>query len=295
MRYKRFIDRQIGRRLTKVRISEGISQGQLAKAIGVSVGAIQAYERGRSRIPTERLADIARVLRQQPGDLFAQPILPPTLGFYGRGADSHKIDADVAIKTACGVPMDAPGHLAWERWYSRIHSENRARVDAELAHILDPRNGIFHMQYRLMGWDNVERCIIDFGRMIFDVDQKPVRLQGIMLDITQEPRTSTTDDRIAAILATIKKHLMGAASLFLALLLDCGNHGRRIEADHLGQVDELDHVEAPFAALKTGNPSLRAFELLGELNLPETGPFALGDYQFYQPIMALAANGFHLF
>jgi len=212
---KRHVDGRIGARLTEVRKARGFSQGWLAKRINVSTATIQAYERGRARIAAERLKALADALRCRPDELLTprppeliQPklILPSTLGFYGRAAHSHKVDVDAAIKAACGLAADAPGHLAWQRWYDRIHPENRSRADHELARVLDPQDGIFHMQYRFTGYDGIERTIIDLGRMTFNGNQ-PVRLQGIMLDITHEPRSRTADDRIAAILATIKKHL----------------------------------------------------------------------------------------
>jgi transcriptional regulator with XRE-family HTH domain len=69
MAHKRPVNGRIGARLTEARKARGISQGWLAKRIGVSVGTIQAYERGRARITVERLEAIADVLRCEAGDL----------------------------------------------------------------------------------------------------------------------------------------------------------------------------------------------------------------------------------
>jgi len=57
--------------------------------------------------------------------------------------------------------------------------------------------------YRLLGVDGIERCIIDYGRMVFDGAGEPVRLRGLMLDITNEPRSNKTDDKIRRILAAV--------------------------------------------------------------------------------------------
>jgi transcriptional regulator with XRE-family HTH domain len=66
---KRRPDDRIAARLIEARKARGFSQGWLAKRIGVSVGTIQAYEHGRSRIPASRLAQMASVLDWEPGKL----------------------------------------------------------------------------------------------------------------------------------------------------------------------------------------------------------------------------------
>jgi transcriptional regulator with XRE-family HTH domain len=301
--HKRNVNEHFGPRLALARTTYGLSQRQLAKAIGVTVGAIQAYEHGRSRIPAERLEQMARVLQQEPGDLLkpsqsktlTRPnlIIPPNLGFYSRRAHSQKVDADTTIHAACGLPADAPSHLAWEHWYSRIHPENRAAVDIELAHLYDPNQGTFAMQYRLVGHDGVERCIIDLARMRFEAD-RPLRLQGAMLDITHESKTTAAANKRNAFVEAIKEYLKAAVGLLFPLL-HCGNKVRGIEANRLGQFYQLDDIQTPIAALKAGDPGLRSFELLGQLNLPDIGALALGNHQFDQPFMTLAMYGFHLF
>jgi transcriptional regulator with XRE-family HTH domain len=69
MTHKRRADGRIGTRLAEVRKARGISQGWLAKRIGVSIGTIQAYEHGRSRIPGDRLEALIGVLRCDPATL----------------------------------------------------------------------------------------------------------------------------------------------------------------------------------------------------------------------------------
>jgi transcriptional regulator with XRE-family HTH domain len=69
---KRPVDGRIGERLAAARKARGMSQGWLAKRIGVSVGTIQAYEHGRARIAVERLHALADALRCEPADLLKQ-------------------------------------------------------------------------------------------------------------------------------------------------------------------------------------------------------------------------------
>lgn len=69
MAHKRHIDGHIGARLAEARKARGMSQGWLAKRIGVSIGTIQAYEHGRSRIPSDRLEAFVGILRCDPASL----------------------------------------------------------------------------------------------------------------------------------------------------------------------------------------------------------------------------------
>jgi transcriptional regulator with XRE-family HTH domain len=69
MAHKRHADGHIGARLAEARKARGMSQGWLAKRIGVSIGTIQAYEHGRSRIPGDRLEALIGVLRCDPATL----------------------------------------------------------------------------------------------------------------------------------------------------------------------------------------------------------------------------------
>jgi transcriptional regulator with XRE-family HTH domain len=71
------IDPGPGQRLYQVRQHRGMSQGQLARALGVSVGTIQSYEHGRTHITIDRLLELAPALQCEPMDLLAEPGSPP--------------------------------------------------------------------------------------------------------------------------------------------------------------------------------------------------------------------------
>jgi transcriptional regulator with XRE-family HTH domain len=70
------IDPRPGQRLRQVRLFRHLSQGQLAKAIGVSVGTVQNYERGRVAISADRIAHLSRPLQCEPTDLLMVPGSP---------------------------------------------------------------------------------------------------------------------------------------------------------------------------------------------------------------------------
>jgi transcriptional regulator with XRE-family HTH domain len=67
------IDAMIGARLAEVRRHCGLTQRQLAKAVGVTLTTIQNWERGRTGLPGKRLAALANALHCQPIDLLMLP------------------------------------------------------------------------------------------------------------------------------------------------------------------------------------------------------------------------------
>lgn len=67
---------QIGHRLRQIREQRALSQGRLARLIGVSTGSIQNYEHGRVHIPDERIFQLALALHCRPEELLMPPGAP---------------------------------------------------------------------------------------------------------------------------------------------------------------------------------------------------------------------------
>jgi transcriptional regulator with XRE-family HTH domain len=65
----RRLDVEIGRRIRERRRAIGMSQVQLARAIGVTFQQVQKYERGANRVSFSRLMDIVVALRCHLTDL----------------------------------------------------------------------------------------------------------------------------------------------------------------------------------------------------------------------------------
>jgi transcriptional regulator with XRE-family HTH domain len=200
---------EMGNRIRLARERRVYTQRTLGSMLGVPFQRVQQYEQG-SKLSLDRIYTIADVLAIDPDWLLTgespteiTPITSLRLGFYGRNAGSTAVvDADAHVKAACGLPESS--RFAWDRWYNRIHSDDRLRVTSELRRL--ETEGVFEMQYRLIGWDGVERCIIDRGHMVLDDSTgQPMRLQGMMIDITRVPRTKTTDCAIKHILAVASR------------------------------------------------------------------------------------------
>jgi transcriptional regulator with XRE-family HTH domain len=63
------LDVAIGRRIRDRRRAAGVSQGQLARSIGVTFQQVQKYERGANRVSFSRLMEIVAALGCQLSDL----------------------------------------------------------------------------------------------------------------------------------------------------------------------------------------------------------------------------------
>lgn len=65
------VRQSIGSNIQMVRLSRGLTQTDLALAIGVSYQQVQKYELGRNRVPSDRLYDIALVLGVSVSSLYS--------------------------------------------------------------------------------------------------------------------------------------------------------------------------------------------------------------------------------
>jgi PAS domain S-box-containing protein len=97
------------------------------------------------------------------------------------------LDWDARLKTMWGLPPDA--HVDYEVGLSGIHPEDRPRVEAALAHCVDPMgDGVYAIEYRVIGIeDGVERWVSTHGRTTFENGQS-VGFIGAALDITERKR-----------------------------------------------------------------------------------------------------------
>lgn len=66
----REVDLHVGQRLKLRRTLLGLSQGELARGVGLTFQQIQKYERGINRIGASRLAEFAMLLGVSPGWFF---------------------------------------------------------------------------------------------------------------------------------------------------------------------------------------------------------------------------------
>ncbi|PZO89022.1 MAG: XRE family transcriptional regulator [Micavibrio aeruginosavorus] len=64
------IDRHVGQKVRQARIFRGMSQEDLAVAIGLTFQQVQKYENGSNRLSASRIYQIAKILRLKPAYFF---------------------------------------------------------------------------------------------------------------------------------------------------------------------------------------------------------------------------------
>jgi PAS domain S-box-containing protein len=124
------------------------------------------------------------------------------LGLYAWDPQTNALEWDARTRAIWGLPPDAP--VDYETWRRHIHPDDLARVDAAVAKCIDPGgDGVYEIEYRVIGWDGVERWVATRGQTSFQ-QARPVGFLGILLDITErkraEERLRESETRLAAIL-----------------------------------------------------------------------------------------------
>jgi len=76
---------------------------------------------------------------------------------------------------------------------SRIHPQDRAKVEAEILASQRRADGAYGVEYRVVLPDGGERLIDGRGRVVFDGGGRPLRLVGTSLDITRERKRGEQD------------------------------------------------------------------------------------------------------
>ncbi len=66
------VDVAVGARIRIIRKGKGMSQGTLAKALGLTFQQVQKYERGSNRVSASKLVEIARTLKVSPSELLGE-------------------------------------------------------------------------------------------------------------------------------------------------------------------------------------------------------------------------------
>jgi PAS domain S-box-containing protein len=106
------------------------------------------------------------------------------LGLYSIEIDGRKsrLNWDDRVRTMWGLPPGAKVTL--QVWLDGIHPDDRDRVEAAAARAYDPAgDGVYDIEYRVLGADGVERWVATRGETCFENEQA-VSFRGVALDIT---------------------------------------------------------------------------------------------------------------
>lgn len=86
------VDAMVGARVRLRRTMMGITQEQLASAVGLTFQQIQKYEKGMNRMGASRLLDFSRILEVPVNYFFDDGILESSQGLSEESSSSYKID-----------------------------------------------------------------------------------------------------------------------------------------------------------------------------------------------------------
>jgi len=106
----------------------------------------------------------------------------------------------------------AAGSTTYAEWEARIHPDDRARAHAAVRDAVERRTPEFRAEFRVVHpHDGTIRWLLGCGQVEFDASEKPVRMGGINLDITDRKRfeeaLSESDKRKDEFLATLAHEL----------------------------------------------------------------------------------------
>ena len=106
------------------------------------------------------------------------------LGLYSVQIDggADVLTWDNRVRSLWGLPANC--EVTYDIWESAIHVDDRERVRAAVARAYDPSgDGVYDVEYRVVGADGVERWVATRAQARFEHGQ-PVSLLGVVRDIT---------------------------------------------------------------------------------------------------------------
>lgn len=134
------------------------------------------------------------------------------LGLYSWDPRTNALVWDARVKAIWGLPPDA--HVDYEGWLGGVHPDDQAAVLAAVERCLDPDgDGVYDIQYRVVGVDGVERWVATRGHANF-VGRQPVGFEGVTYDITARKRAETLLAESEARLASILEQLPAGVGLY---------------------------------------------------------------------------------
>jgi transcriptional regulator with XRE-family HTH domain len=84
--------RELGERIASARKAHGMTQQQLAEALGIAQQTLAHYEGGRSRVPASMLPTLAELLTFSFDELFGKPIGQQA----GKGSSMSRLQQQIA-------------------------------------------------------------------------------------------------------------------------------------------------------------------------------------------------------
>jgi len=104
-------------------------------------------------------------------------------GLWDWDLRSNRVYYSDRWKTMLGYdPDEIEDHI--DAWFSRVHPEDKVRIQQELDRHLESRTATFSVEYRMMMKDGTYRWLLSRGRAVEDDRHQPYRMVGWQTDST---------------------------------------------------------------------------------------------------------------
>ncbi|WP_439405811.1 response regulator [Bradyrhizobium sp. DASA03076] len=108
------------------------------------------------------------------------------LGRYSWNPQTNELKWDEKCRAMWSLPADAT--VDYDTWRTAIHPDDLEAVEAAIQRCTDPQgDGVYDVEYRVLGNNSTERWIATRGQTHFEND-KPVWFYGVVIDVTDRKR-----------------------------------------------------------------------------------------------------------
>lgn len=193
-----FYETDVRERLMKILEEDGAFQNIEFQARTKTGGKIfgllscEIIDAAEGRLLVSTMTDVTDMKRLQEELLLASERMTLVLeasgaGIWDRDLKSNKVFVDEQWKTIRGYAAHELVDIH-DEWRSRVHPSDEKRIQKEMDDALKTMKNKFEIEYRMRRKDGMERWIRAAARITRDQENKPVRLTGIDVDITDQKR-----------------------------------------------------------------------------------------------------------
>src|SRR5215212_2402092 len=139
------------------------------------------------------------------------------IGTWAWDIARNRVIADANLAQMFSVrPDEAANGAPVERFVNAVHPEDRPRVEAILAEVVQ-RGGEYDVEHRLVQKDGSVRWITARGRCDHDEQGRPIRFTGVTVDITDLKRAQGAEELLARDLSHRIKNIFAVVGGLVSL------------------------------------------------------------------------------
>lgn len=169
---------------------------------------------------------------------------------YDGDMQTNTIWFNEALSTGYGYPKSKkPKPINW--LLGHIHPQDRPRIERAISKLLDSKKNTWTEDYRFKKYDGSYIDVRDRAYVLRDIDGKPLRMIGSILDITQQKELERAKDKFISLVS----HQLRTPLTAMRLLTDMLSNG---------QVGELTSTQQEYIS-KIGTSTVRMIQLVGDI------------------------------